>query len=184
MSDRGGGNCNEISRIVAEKPGMSGRFTRPYHPQANGVCERNVGVIANRIARTIKTGPSDWVRLLPAALTAMRAAENASTGYVPFAFLSCRDFLTPIHVELNGAPEIQVGELIRQGAEEDSGRKETANKATEVAQFVANYKRIGNPKLLFFLARRIGGRIQGNNGRGATRRGQAEGEQIRRSRIR
>ena len=91
---------------------MSERFTRPYHSQANGVCERNVGVIAERIAKTIKTGPSDWVRILPAALMAMRTTKNVSTGYAPLALLTCRDFLTPIQVELNGAPEIPEDELI------------------------------------------------------------------------
>ena len=130
---------------------MSERFTRPYHPQANGVCERNVGVIAERIAKTIKTGPSDWVRLLTAALMAMRAAENESTGYAPLSLLTCRDFLTSIEVELDGALEILEEELTQQGAEEDARRKETASEATEVAQSVAYHKRIANPKLPFRL---------------------------------
>ena len=76
LSDCGGENCNEIPPILAEKLGMCRRFERPYYPQDNGARERTVGDIAGRIAKSMKPGPSDSARLLPAARMAMRGPHG------------------------------------------------------------------------------------------------------------
>ena len=151
LTDRGAEFRNEVAGCLAEKLGISPRYTAPYHPQGNGTCERMVGVVAERLAKTVGGRPDTWDAVLPAALMAMRTTTSASTGYAPLALLTCRDFVTPIQVELSGAYHIDEDDLRTQEAREDANRKAADNGALELGDFVKNYERICDPKLPFYL---------------------------------
>ena len=97
---------------------MAQRRTRPYNPKANGCCERAAGAIAGVLAKLVRDFKAEWGCKPPAALMAMSTTRNVSAGYAPLALLTGRDFLTPIHVEMGGVPDID------QAITEQGGLKE------------------------------------------------------------
>ena len=151
LTDRGKEFQNEVAKILSAKLGISQRFTSPYHPQANGTAERTIGIIADRLATSLREGPNTWPTRLPAALMAIRTSVNFSTGFAPLALLTGRDFVTPMHVELNGMEEMDEAEMAAQADREEANQKASGNLDLEFEQYVANYQRICNPKLPFFL---------------------------------
>ena len=151
LTDRGKEFQNEVAKILSAKLGISQRFTSPYRPQANGTAERTIGIIADRLATSLREGPNTWPTRLPAALMAIRTSVNFSTGFAPLALLTGRDFVTPMHVELNGMEEMDEAEMAAQADREEANQKASGNLDLEFEQYVANYQRICNPKLPFFL---------------------------------
>ena len=69
----------------------------------------------------------------------------------PLALLTCREFVTPLHVSLNGLDEVDEEELQRRLDREDANRKMDDNEAAELEEYVYHFQRICNPRLPFFL---------------------------------
>ena len=157
LTGRGKEFCNEVSTSLAAKMGISKRCTSPYHPQANWVAERTIGILADRLAKSAREAGPNWVKRLPAALMAIRTSINFSTGFAPLSLLTGRDFVSPMFVALNGVEDIDGDELEEQFAREDANRKAAGNDELEYEEYVFNYQRICNPKLPFFLDDDSGG---------------------------
>ena len=146
LTDRGREFSNGIADALAEKLGVSRRCTSPYHPQANGVAERTIGVLSDRLAKCAMDAGASWPSRLPAALMAMRTSVNFSTGYAPLELLTGREFVTPMHAELNGVDDISPEEISAADAEQDANGKAAENERLEYDAFVQNYDRICNPR--------------------------------------
>ena len=151
LTDRGREFPNGISDALAEKLGVSKRCTSAYHPQANGVAERTIGVVSDRLAKCSQDAGAEWPSRLPAALMALRTSVNFSTGYAPLELLTGREFVTPMYAELNGIYDIEPEEVAAAGASQEAADKAAGNEQMEYDCFVQNYERICNPKLPFFL---------------------------------
>ena len=83
LIDRGKECQGDVAEIWAAKLGICQRPTSPYRPPAKGAAERTIGIIAHRLAKTLRDGPNTWPILLPAALMAIRTSVNYSTGFAP-----------------------------------------------------------------------------------------------------
>lgn len=72
-----------FDRFLSSKQ-IEHKFTTPYHPQANGICERINRTIINRL-RCLKTDQphKSWVKLLKEATTQYNNTIHSSTGYPP-----------------------------------------------------------------------------------------------------
>ena len=115
------------------------------------MAERTIGVLSDRLAKCAMNAGASWPSRLPAALMAMRTSVNFSTGYAPLELLTGREFVTPMHAELNGVDDISPEEISAADAEQDANGKAAENERLEYDAFVQNYDRICNPGLPFFL---------------------------------
>ena len=56
----------------------------PYHPQANGLCERANGTIKSMIIKLAHSHPNDWDRYLPCILFSFREIPQETTQFPHF----------------------------------------------------------------------------------------------------
>jgi transposase InsO family protein len=66
------------------------RTTAPYHARANGVCERTVGRVTDRVKRMMAATISDWDLFAPAAAYAVNTTVTEHTGSLPFELFRAR----------------------------------------------------------------------------------------------
>nr|XP_054759498.1 uncharacterized protein LOC129265535 [Lytechinus pictus] len=98
LSDNGtqfvSGVMKEVSRLL----GVKQFHTSPYHPMANGACERFNGTLKQMLRRMCKDCPRDWDRYLPALLFAYREVPHESLGYSPFELMYGRSVRGPLSI--------------------------------------------------------------------------------------
>jgi len=98
LSDRGAqftsGIMNEVCRLISVKQ----KFTSPYNPRCNGLCERINGVLKSMLRKMCAECPREWDRYLPAILFAYREVPQASTGFSPFELLYGRTVRGPMQI--------------------------------------------------------------------------------------
>ena len=70
----------------------------PYHPQANGLCEKFNGTLKKMLRRMSSERPSDWDRYLEPLLFAYREAPQESTHFSPFELLYGRSVRGPMAI--------------------------------------------------------------------------------------
>jgi len=71
-------------------------FTTPYHPQANGLCEKYNGVIKSIIKKLCLDKPKDWDKYISCALFAIRETPIECLGFSPFEMLYGRSVRGPL----------------------------------------------------------------------------------------
>ena len=76
--------------------GNSHSVTTPYHPEANGLCERVNGTIKSMLRKLAYDNPKSWDRLLPCALFAYREVPQETTGFSPFSLVYGREARGPV----------------------------------------------------------------------------------------
>ena len=98
LSDNGtqfvSGVMKEVSRLL----GVRQFHTTPYHPMANGACERFNGTLKQMLRRMCQECPRDWDRYLPALLFAYREVPHESLGYSPFELMYGRAVRGPLTI--------------------------------------------------------------------------------------
>jgi hypothetical protein len=98
LSDMGSqfvsGMMKEVSRLLSFKQVT----TTPYHPIANGLCEKFNGTLKQMLRRLCAEKPSDWDRYIPALLFAYREVPQASTGFSPFELLYGKSVRGPLTI--------------------------------------------------------------------------------------
>ena len=85
---------NEVSRLAS----MRQIYSSPYHPQANGLCEKFNGTLKRMLRRMSAERPSDWDRYLEPLLFAYREAPQESTHFSPFELLYGRTVRGPMAI--------------------------------------------------------------------------------------
>ena len=75
------------------------RVTSAYHPQANGLVERQNRTIQGSMLKVLEGEPQRWPDALQGVLFAFRTARHKSTGQTPFEMLYGRKALLPIENE-------------------------------------------------------------------------------------
>lgn len=83
ISDQGGEFNGEVMKEYYRLTGTEHRVTSAYHPQANGLVERQNRCIEDVIRKTMEQ-KSDWLPLLDSVLFACRVSKHSSTGYTPY----------------------------------------------------------------------------------------------------
>jgi len=78
--------------------GIASNYTSPYHPQTNGQVERYNRTLVRQLRCYIAEHTKEWDSHLSLITTAYSTQVHASTGEIPFAFVSPRQ-LQPIGME-------------------------------------------------------------------------------------
>ena len=98
---------SELHRLT----GTELRVTNAYHPQANGLVERNNRTIQSSLLKVLNQKPEDWPDVLPGVLFAYNTSRHKSTRYTPFFLLYGRDAVLRIQVS-NQSIEEELSENI------------------------------------------------------------------------
>ncbi|XP_041477315.1 uncharacterized protein LOC121425354 [Lytechinus variegatus] len=98
LSDNGTQFVSGVMREVSRLLGVKQFHTTPYHPMANGACERFNGTLKQMLRKMCQECRKDWDRYLPALLFAYREVPHESLGYSPFELMYGRAVRGPITI--------------------------------------------------------------------------------------
>jgi transposase InsO family protein len=100
ISDNGTEFCNEVLDYLAKKMGIKRIRTSPYHPEANGRCERLHRTLNDIIAKRVSKNQLDWEDHIPAALWAIRTSTHSGSRHTPYFLVYGREPRLPIDLVL------------------------------------------------------------------------------------
>ena len=81
--------------MILEEHGVTVILSSPYHPQGNGIAERDGQTLKNAILKACGRHARNWPLYLNAALLAIRTTASRSTGYTPYFMVYGKDCLFP-----------------------------------------------------------------------------------------
>ena len=101
INDQGKEFVNEVSDALLEFPGIDQRVTSAYHPQSNGLCERQNRTIKDSLVKVLEENPKKWPNVIEGVLCAHRVSVHYSTKFSPFFLLYNRHPTLPIDIKYN-----------------------------------------------------------------------------------
>ena len=81
INDQGKEFVNEVSENLHEMKGTEQRITSAYHPQSNGLCERQTRTIKDSLVKVLEEKPKEWPNIIDGILFAHRVSIHYSTKY-------------------------------------------------------------------------------------------------------
>ena len=99
INDQGKEFVNEFSENLHEMTGIEQRITSAYHPQSNGLCERQNRTIKDSLVKVLEEKPKEWPNIIDGILFAHRVSIHYSTKYSPFFLMYNRHPILPIDIE-------------------------------------------------------------------------------------
>ena len=87
--------------------GVDQRITSAYHPQSNGLCQRQNRNIKESLVKILNAKPSEWPYVIEGVLFAHRVSKHSSTKFSPFFLMYNRHPVLPVDIKysLNGTDE-------------------------------------------------------------------------------
>ena len=92
---------NEVLNKLLEMTGTEQRVTSAYHPQSNGLCERQNRTIKDSLVKILEENPKEWPNVIQGVLFAHRVSVHYSTKFSPFFLLYNRHPTLPIDIKYN-----------------------------------------------------------------------------------
>ena len=99
INDQGREFVNEVSSELHRLTGVKQRVTSAYHPQANGLVERQNRTIKNSLIKVLGDKPAEWPFIVEGVLFAHRVSIHSSTKYSPFKLLYNREPVLPVDIK-------------------------------------------------------------------------------------
>ena len=96
LSDGGPQFTSKTMEEVLALLGICHQVTSPYHPEANGLCERVNGTIVSMLKKLAHNNQNSWDRLLQYVLFAYREVPQETTGFSPFELVYGREARGPV----------------------------------------------------------------------------------------
>ena len=103
INDHGKEFVNEVPENLHEMTGTEQRITSAYHPQSNGLCERQNRTIKDSLVKARVGKPKEWSNIIDDILFAHRVSIHYSTKYSPFFLMYNRHPILPIDLIDNNA---------------------------------------------------------------------------------
>jgi transposase InsO family protein len=97
-SDRGSNFTSQLLTEFEKRLGATPRFTSPYHPAANGQCERFNQTLKAMLRSVMQAQPENWDKLISPVLFAYREVPNETTGFSPFELVYGRTVRGPLRI--------------------------------------------------------------------------------------
>ena len=101
INDQGREFVNSVSDELHRLTGVQQGITSAYHPQANGMVERQNRTIKNSLVKVLNENPSDWPHVIKGVLFAHRVSQHSPTKFSPFQLLCNREPVLPIDIKHN-----------------------------------------------------------------------------------
>ena len=101
INDQGKEFVNEVSENLHEMTGTEQRITSAYHPQSNGLCERQNRTIKDSLVKVLEEKPKEWPNMIDGILFANRVSIHYSTKYSPFFLMHNRHPILPIDMKFD-----------------------------------------------------------------------------------
>ena len=92
INDQGREFVNEVNAKLHEMIGVEQKVTSAYHPQANGLCERQNRTIKDALVKILDGQSAEWP---------YRVSKHYSTIFSPFYLMYNREPILPIDVKYN-----------------------------------------------------------------------------------
>lgn len=94
----GGPEFKGAVRELMERYGIAIVLSSPYHPEGNGIAERDGQTLARVVLRLAGDRPNSWAEYLHAALLAKRTTTSRATGYTPYYLIYGMHCLFPFDI--------------------------------------------------------------------------------------
>ena len=101
INDQGREFVNEVIENLHEMTGVEQRITSAYHPQSNGLCERQNRNIKESLVKVLDAKPSEWPYVIEGVLFAHRVSKHSSTKFSPFFLMYNRKPVLPVDIQYN-----------------------------------------------------------------------------------
>ena len=98
LSDNGSQFVSQVMKEVTRLISVKQLFSSPYHPMANGLCEKCNGTLKKMLIRMSNEQPKEWDRFIEPLLFAYREVPQESTGFSPFELLYGRTLRGPMSI--------------------------------------------------------------------------------------
>ena len=98
MSDNGAQFVSQVMKEVTRLISVKQLFSSPYHPMANGLCEKSNGTLKKMLIRMSNEQPKEWDSFIEPLLFAYREVPQESTGFSPFELLYGRTLRGPMSI--------------------------------------------------------------------------------------
>lgn len=82
--------------------------TSPFHPQSNGLVERQHQTLTNYLAKFVSENQRDWDRWIGMSLLAYRSSKHETSGFSPAEMCLGRDLRLPVDLLQGSPPEDKV----------------------------------------------------------------------------
>ena len=99
INDQGKNFVNEVSENLHEMTSTEKRITSVYHPQSNGLCERQNRTIKDSLGKVLEEKPKEWPNIIDSILLVHRVSIHYSTKNSPFFLMYNRHLLLPIDIK-------------------------------------------------------------------------------------
>ena len=87
INDQGREFANDVITKLHEMTGVDQRVNSVYHPQINGLCERQNRTKKYSLVKVLNASLSEWPYVTEGVLLAHRVSRYSSTKYTPFFFM-------------------------------------------------------------------------------------------------
>ena len=106
INDQGREFVNEVNAKLHEMTGVEQKVTSAYHPQANGLCERQNRTIKDALVKILDGQSAEWP-VIDGVLFAHRVSKHYPTKFSPFYLMYNREPSLPIDVKYNFDQQIK-----------------------------------------------------------------------------
>ena len=111
LNDQGREFVNKVSEELHRLTGVHQKMTTAYHPQCNGLTERQNQTTQNMLLKYLDN-QDEWADILQSVLFAYRTSKHASTGFSPFFLLYNRHPKLPVELMVEEKEETTLDEKI------------------------------------------------------------------------
>ena len=99
INDQGKEFVNEVSENLHKMTGTEQRIVSTYHPQSNGLCERQNRTIKDSLVKILEEKPTEWSNIIDGILFVHRVSINYSTKYSTFFLINNGHPILPIDIK-------------------------------------------------------------------------------------
>ena len=89
--------CNELNATLFKLTGVEHQITGAYHPQANGLVEKQNSTTTNALKACLNQ-QEDWYKALDSVAFSFRGSKHCSTGRTPFEMMFGHQMLLPVEL--------------------------------------------------------------------------------------
>ena len=123
QSDNGKAFVGDLTKELMKRSHIAQAHSTSYHPQTNGLVERQKRTLVNMLRVYCSRYMTDWDKYLPQVVGAYNSTQHSTTGISPFMMLTGREIAVPLtlfYPEYEGkktSPQAYVKEAVKRQQE-------------------------------------------------------------------